>query len=139
VRYEAKIDGFMGAALLSALVLPAMVAITQYRPLLFVPSIAAAVIIFGYWYPQWYITEADALVVRAGRVTHRIPYAEITAVRPKKDNRRGLGAPLTRLTIEHTSGSILIGPKKVDALFDDLAAHAPQLSRQGQNLVIAVE
>jgi hypothetical protein len=93
-------------------------------------------LVFGYCYPQWYETAADALVIRAGWTTRRIPYPAITAVRPSSDSRSSLAMSLDRVEIEYGTTALLIAPVDQEAFFADIAGMAPQLSRQGQGLVV---
>ena len=46
---------------------------------------------------------------------------------------------LDRVEIESGSRKLLIAPKNQGAFFSDLAARAPQLSRQGFNLAIDLD
>ncbi len=135
MRHEAKVDWLIGLAIVAALVVPCVSAITKSTPWGYAASGIVALLVFGFCWPQWYETTADALVIRAGLTTRRIPYSTITAVRPSSDTSSSLAMSLDRVEIEYGSKRILIAPKNQDAFFSDLATRAPQLSRQGQNLV----
>lgn len=137
MRHEAKVDWWIGASMLLGIVVPSVIAIVRSLPWMSAVSIGAALLVFGCCYPQWYETTADALVIRAGLTTRRIPYPTITAVRPSSDSRSSLAMSLDRVEIEYGSKKLLIAPANQDAFFSDVAARAPQLSKQGQNLVVA--
>jgi hypothetical protein len=106
---------------------------------MFAAAIGAALLVFGCCYPQWYETTADALVIRAGFTTRRIPYVQITAVRPSSDSRSALALALDRVEIEYGSKELLIAPENREAFFSDIAARSPQLSKRGQNLVVSLD
>lgn len=93
-------------------------------------SVAAILLVFGISYPQWYETTPDALIVRSGMTTRRIPYQQLAAVRHTPGKR-----PLNRLQIDYGIGNFLISPQDPQAFIEDIAQRAPQLSRQGQDLV----
>jgi hypothetical protein len=136
MRYKAKIDWWIGASMLCGIAIPSVIAIVRAWPWMCVPSVCAALLVFGYCYPQWYETAADALVIRAGWTTRRIPYPAITAVRPSSDSRSSLAMSLDRVEIEYGTTALLIAPVDQEAFFADIAGMAPQLSRQGQGLVV---
>ena len=72
--------------------------------------------------PCKYILDDDRLVVRSGRLTHIIPYADITDI---VKTRSPLSAPafsLRRIKIEHRKGFILISPKNRDSFIAELKA-----------------
>jgi hypothetical protein len=95
-------------------------------------SVLAALIVFAVSYPQWYETRPDALIVRSGITTRRIPYEQLAAVRQPVGNK-----PLNRVQIDYGIGNFLIAPQDPQALMDDIASRAPHLSRQGTDLVSA--
>src|ERR1017187_6053665 len=135
MRYKARVDWWIGASILCGLVVPSVIAVAQSLPWMAAVSVGAALLVFGCCYPQWYETTAEALVIRAGLTTRRIPYPTITAVRPSSDSRSALALSLDRVEIESGSGKLLIAPVNQEAFFADVAARAPQLARQGQDLV----
>jgi hypothetical protein len=136
MRYEAKVDWWIGAAIAVGIVVPIVVGLKLKMPWVCAASALDAILVFGFLWPQWYETGLDALVVRAGLTTRRRPYAGILAVRPSTDSRSSLALSLDRVLIESASGDLLIAPRDREAFFADLAAHCPQLSRQGMELVV---
>lgn len=138
MRYEAKVDWWIGAALAVGMVIPAILGGTLRIPWGFVVSGFDAILVFGFLWPQRYETAPDALVVRAGVTTRRRPYASITAIRPSTDSRSALALSLDRVLIESAAGDLLIAPRDQAAFVADLAARCPQLSRQGMELVVAL-
>ncbi len=135
MRHEAKVDWLIGLAIAAGLVIPCVSAVTTSTPWGYAVSGFGALLVFGFCWPQWYETTADALVIRAGVTTRRIPYSAITAVRPSSDTSSSFAMSLDRVEIEYGSKRLLIAPKDQDAFFSDIAIRAPQLSRKGQNLV----
>jgi len=121
----------------AGIVAPSVGAVISSSPVGYAASFFVALLVFGCCYPQWYDTTADALVVRAGLTTRRIPYSTITAVRPSSDGRSSLAMSLDRVEIEYGSKRLLIAPRNQEAFFSDIAARAPQLSKQGQDLAIS--
>ncbi|HOL72840.1 MAG TPA: PH domain-containing protein [Bryobacteraceae bacterium] len=101
---------------------------------------AASAILFavvvGFIYPQYYETNPDCLLLRAGLRRIRIPYSHITAVRPTFDMRSSVAMSLDRVLIEYQNGWQLIAPKDKVRLIEDVQTRAPQLSRRGQGLVL---
>jgi Bacterial PH domain len=138
MRYEAKVDWWIGAALAVGMAIPLVVALALKNPWLCAISVADAILVFGFCWPQSYETAPDALVVSAGLTTRRRPYAGIVAVRPSTDSRSALALSLDRVLVESTSGDLLIAPRDQAAFFADVAAHCPQLSRRGMELVASL-
>jgi len=126
VRYKARVDWFIGVSMLVGIAAPAFIAITQNLPWMSIASVIAAALVFGISYPQWYETRPDALIIRSGLTTRLIRYPQIKAVRPSSDNR---------IAIDYGSGNLLIAPQNTQEFINDIAAHAPQLSKRGLELV----
>jgi hypothetical protein len=82
--------------------------------------------------PSEYVTDRDALRVRAGITRWQIPYGAITFV-----GESSLGPVLgTRVAVRVGGHSdIILAPDNPGALIEDLAAHAPHLLRRGTALV----
>ena len=118
----------------AGIVAPSVGAVTSSTPWGYVTSGFVALLILGFCYPQWYETSADALVIRAGLTTRRIPYSAITAVRPSSSRRSSFAMSLDRVEIVYGAKRMLIAPKNQEAFFSDVAARAPQLYTQGQNV-----
>ncbi|HEY9139333.1 MAG TPA: PH domain-containing protein [Bryobacteraceae bacterium] len=137
MRHEAKVDWWIGVAILAGMVLPSISAITTSTPWGYAASIFVAFLVFGFCYPQWYETTADALVIRAGVTTRRIPYSTITAVRPSSSTQSSFAMSLDRVEIVYGSRKLLIAPKNQEAFFTDVAARAPQLYTQRQSISFA--
>jgi hypothetical protein len=129
MRHKAKVDWWIGALTIFALMVPFFSAVTTSTPWGYAGSILTAVVIAGFCYPQWYETTADALIIRAGLTTRRIPYSSITAVRPSSDMRSSFALYLDRVEIEYDGKKLLIAPADKDAFFADLAARVPGISR----------
>lgn len=138
MKYKSKIDWWIGLSILAGMVLPIIGALTSRASWAYAVPPAIWILVLGFLYPQSYETTRDALVIRAGLTRRTIPYSSITAVRPSSDTRSSLAMSLDRVLIEHASGELLISPDDQDAFFRDLESHAPQLTRRGQDLVIAI-
>jgi PH (Pleckstrin Homology) domain-containing protein len=136
MRYKAKVDWFIGVSMLVGIAVPAFIAVTQNLPWMSAASVFAAVLVFGISYPQWYETKPDALIIRSGLTTRVIPYPKITAVRPSKESGSALALSLDRIAIEYGAGNLLIAPQNAQQFMDDIAAHAPQLSKRGLELAL---
>jgi hypothetical protein len=137
MRHPAKIDWWVGIAIIGGLVLPVVSAVDSKRPWAWAASAGIWLLVFGLCLPQSYETTADSLVVRSGLLRWRIPYSSIAAVRPSLDTRSSVALSLDRVLIEYDSKHLLIAPKDQAAFFADLAARAPHLSRCGDDLVSA--
>lgn len=138
MRYRAKIDWWIGLSVLAGLVGPLGAALVSSSLLMYAAFVFTSVLVFGFCYPQYYETTGNCLLVRAGLRAIRIPYPRITAVRPSSDSRSAIAMSLDRILIEYDSSEVLIAPKNKDLFFADLQARAPQLSKRGQDLVIAL-
>jgi hypothetical protein len=114
--------------MLVGIVAPAFIAIMQSWPWMSLASVLAAALVFGISYPQRYETGPKALIIKAGLTTRVIAYTQIKGVKPSGDGR---------LAIDYGIGNVLIAPQNADEFTDDIAKHAPQLSRQGRELVVA--
>ena len=137
MRYKAKVDWWIAASLLSAVVLPIAGAAGSGSKSPAIVGVVALVVILGLLYPQWYETAPDALVVRAGLTTRRIPYQRITAVRASSDSGSSLALSLDRILVEYGNRRLLIAPRDQDAFFADIQSRAPQLSKRGQDLEVS--
>jgi hypothetical protein len=137
MRYRAKIDWWIGLSVLAGLVGPLAAAIVSSSLFMYMVFVFSSVLVFGFCYPQYYETAASCLLVRAGLRTIRIPYSQINAVRPSSYTRSALAMSLDRVLIEYESGEVLIAPKEKELFFTDIQARAPQLSKRGQDLVLA--
>jgi hypothetical protein len=126
VRYKARVDWFISVSMLVGIAVPAFIAITQNLPWMSIASVVAAALVFGISYPQWYETRPDALIIRSGLTSRLIHYPQIVAVRPSSDNR---------IAIDYGLGNLLIAPQEAQEFMDDIAAHAPQLRKQGVELI----
>jgi hypothetical protein len=126
MRYKGRVDWFVGVSMLVGIVAPAFIAITQNLPWMSVASVIATALVFGISYPQWYETRPDALMIRSGLTTRLIRYPQIEAVRPSSDNR---------IAIDYGSGNLLIAPQNAQGFIDDIAGHAPQLTKRGAELI----
>jgi hypothetical protein len=138
MRYKAKVDWWIGASIVIGLIAPVVVARQFAAGSMYCLPVAVWALVFGFCYPQSYETTATGLVIRAGLSKRTIPYAGITAVRPSSDSRSALALSLDRIQIEYGAGELLIAPQDQAAFFADLALRAPQLSKRGQDLVIAL-
>lgn len=126
--YKAKSDWFVGVSMLVGIAAPAFIAVTQNLPWMSLASVVAAALVFGIKYPQRYETGPDAVIIKAGLTTRVIAYARIKGVKPSNDGRLG---------IDYGIGNVLIAPQNAEEFMDDVAKHAPQLVRQGPELVMA--
>ena len=137
--YKAKVDWWIGAALVVAIAVPAAGALFGQHH--WVPggvTVFSLAMIFGGCYPQSYGTAAEGLIVRAGLTKRVIPYSKITGVRPSSDGRSALALTLDRVAVEYGSGSgLLIGPANQEQFFEDMARRCPQLSPRGQGLAVS--
>jgi hypothetical protein len=136
MKHAAKVDWWIGAAVVVGLVVPLLSAIRSGSVWMFGFAAAIWIVVFGFSYPQSYVTTDDALVIRAGFSKRTIPYSQITAIRPSSDSRSALALSLDRVQVEYVSGELLIAPRDQEAFFADLTSRAPQLSTVGQELVI---
>jgi hypothetical protein len=134
MKYNAKIDWWIGASLLIAISLPVIFALNSSTAYAAIGPAAVLPLVFGFCYPQSYETTPEALVVRAGFTKRTIAYSQISAVRPSCDSRSALALSLDRVQIVYASGELLIAPRNQTAFFADIASRAPQLSRQGLGL-----
>lgn len=126
--YKAKVDWMVRVSMLVGIVAPALIAIMQNWPWMSMASLLAAALVFGMSYPQSYETGPDSLIIKAGRTTRVISYAQIKGVKPSNDGR---------LAINYGIGDLLIAPQNAEAFTDDLAKRTPQLLRRGAELVMA--
>ena len=137
MQFRSKVDWWIGAAIVAGMLIPLF---AEHWPLNFLIAVPIWVLVLGFCYPQTYQTADDALVIRAGFTTRRIPYASISAVRPSSDTRSALAMSLDRVQIVWgLSSEILIAPNDQELFFAEIVRHAPQLQKRGQELVIALK
>ena len=125
LTFQSKVDTWLGAVLVlgAGSTLWGSVHTGQWLP------IALTVAVFGLLvFPMRYELHEDALVVRAGLIRYRRPYAAITGAIP---NHNLLSAPalsIDRLLITSKGGlGVNISPADRDAFLAALAARAPHL------------
>jgi hypothetical protein len=138
MRYGGKIDWWIGLGVLTGILTPIAIAVTAKSLPMYAVFAGVCIIVFGFCFPQSYETTKSELVVRAGLRKIRIPYAQITHVGPSSDSRSALALSLDRVLIEYQSGAVLIAPENRSAFIGDVQAHAPQLSKRGQDLVLSL-
>jgi hypothetical protein len=139
MTYKAKVDWWIGGAIILGLVMPVVIAMSTQSYLYYAFAAATWILVFGFCLPQSYETTEHALVIRAGHSKRSISYAKIVAVRPSSDSRSALALSLDRIQIEHATGEMLIAPRDKEAFFADIALRATQIHRRGQELVITLE
>src|SRR5437868_6286449 len=111
MRYRGKVDWWIGLGVLTGILAPLGIAVIQNSLLMYAVFAGTCILVFGFCFPQSYETAEAELVVRAGMRTIRIPYAQITTVKPSSDSRSALALSLDRILIEYQSGGILIAPE----------------------------
>ena len=131
MTHKAKIDWWIAAALLLG-----VVSALAERNLWITIPLFLAVGICGY--PQSYQTSDKGLVIHAGLIRRFIPYQAITFVGLTEDGAYSLAFSLERVRIRYGRGAgLVIAPADCRAFLADMAQRAPQLTRRGQDLVLA--
>ena len=138
MRYRGKVDWWIGASILLGLFAQIAVAVTMKSLPMCAPLICSSILVFGFCFPQSYETAETQLIIRAGFRQIRIPYAKMTAVSSSADSRSSLALSLDRVLIEYQSGAVMIAPENRVAFIADVQAHAPQLAKRGQDLVLSL-
>jgi hypothetical protein len=129
VRYKAKIDWWIAAFIIVAIIVPWFTR-AQWTS----GAIVALMVIFGY--PQWFETRETGLLIRAGLTRRTIPYAKIRAAGAVDEGRSGIALSVNRVRITYNfSTQLLIAPVDRVAFLADLAARCPHLSQRGTELV----
>lgn len=127
LRFQSKIDAWLAVVLVAAagVTFWGSVQTGEWFSTAVMTGVFALVV-----FPMHYELQADALVVRAGLIRYRRPYADITAAKP---NRSPFSAPamsLDRLLISSKKGlGVNISPAKREAFIAALAERAPHLVR----------
>jgi hypothetical protein len=128
MHHNAKIDWWIAAAVMIAVVVPA--AQEQYwvapLPLLILLSCCA---------PQSYQTTPDGLLIRSGLVRRFIPYRSITFIGPGS-GQYSIALSLDQVKIQYGLASeISIAPADPSKFLADIESRAAHLRRRGRNLV----
>lgn len=128
MHHKAKIDWWIAAAVMIAVVVPA--AQEQYwvapLPLLILLTCCA---------PQSYQTTPEGLLIRAGLVRRFIPYRSITFIGPGSGSN-SMALSLDQVKIQYGMASeIAIAPADPAKFLADIESHAAHLRRRGRNLV----
>jgi hypothetical protein len=128
LRYRAKVDWWIGVAIVVGLMLPLVMA-NFTTPWLYGAAAVPWVIVFGLCYPQSYETTAEGLLIRAGLMRRLIPYGSITRAEPSRDARSSMALSLDRVRIVYGdfSREVFLSPVEKSAFLEDLAKRAPQL------------
>jgi len=138
VTYKGKVDWWIGLSIVVGIGVPLIAALLRHQwPALTLSVLFAGLVLIAL-YPQSCETTPDALRIRHGLLTDTIPWASITRVSTSSDSGSSLAMSLDRVVIECAGGTIQIAPEDQARFFDDVAAHCPQLSKRGMDLVIAL-
>jgi hypothetical protein len=88
--------------------------------------------------PQNYQTTERGLLIRAGLVRRLIPYEAITFIGPSEEGSFSFAFSLDRVSVRYgANAGLLIAPADYHGFVADIAAHAPQLTRRGSDLILA--
>jgi hypothetical protein len=136
MQHKAKVDWWIGAALLVTVVVP----LFDRR---YWASGLTLLLLLVFAYPQSYETTSDGLLIQAGLIRKLIPYAAITAICPGSGRPSGLAwsLPLSmdRVSIQYGKGKeAVIAPADQDAFLADVAMRTPQLVKRGFDLVLSI-
>jgi hypothetical protein len=131
--FRSKIDGQLKAV---GLIMPcvALIALgaSPRVAALWVPAIATvliALIVVWVVLSTYYEFEPEALVAHSGPFSWRIPFKEISAVRPSTSVRSGPALSMDRLEVTYRNGrALLISPEDQAAFLAALRRRAPQLA-----------
>jgi len=133
MRYRGKVDWWIGLGLLIGILAPIVIAVAIKLLAIYAVTAGTCILVFGFCFPQSYETTETDLVVRAGLRRIRIPYSQITTVKPSTDSGSALALSLDRVLIEYQSGAIMIAPENRIAFIADVQAHVARLSSRGQD------
>lgn len=140
--YPSKVDGWIAVALALGPIacIATVVATALAGEGLLVAVVSSAVLLAVYGglvFPMRYAVGTDAVIVRHGLITQRIPLAAITEVRPTRNPLSSPALSLDRLEITFGEGVFkhaMISPADKQGFLDELAARAG-LRRDGDGLV----
>lgn len=139
-RFRSKVDLWLAVILAAAPVVSLTATVLALRAggglMALLPTALIALAYLGAVFPLYYELEDDALVIRAGLLRSRIPYAQIRAVRPTRNPLSSPALSLDRLHVD--AGSALgpnISPADREGFLSALLSRAPQLHRVGEALV----
>jgi hypothetical protein len=106
--------------------------------LLTIPALFV-VFLFGFVYPVSYVTEGDAVILRAGMIRRRrIAYTDITRIAPSQETGPASYAlAKEKLAVEYKGKKVVISPAETETFLVDVQMRCPQLSRRGKELRIA--
>jgi hypothetical protein len=131
MTHKAKIDWWIAAALALGVFAP-----LAFGNLWITMPLFLAVGICGY--PQHYRTAAEGLEISSGLIRRTVPYQAITFVGPSEEGGSGFPLSPERVGIRYgMNAGVLLSPEDTRAFIADIAARAPQLTRRGQDLVLA--
>jgi hypothetical protein len=131
MTHKAKIDWWIPVALMLGALAP-----LAFGKFWMTVPLFLAVGICGY--PQHYETTDRGLVIHAGLTRRLIPYEAITFIGPSEESSIGFALSLDRVAIRHGAGAgEVIAPSNYRAFLADMERRAPQLTRRGQDLVLA--
>jgi len=126
--YKSKIDAWLGAILLAA-VIACLIAFAASLRTGSISAIAAALpaLIIGSGLPLWLMTSTNytlcntTLLVKCGPLKWRVPIEQITTITPTSNPLSSPALSLDRLRIDYGRGqSIIISPKDKSQFIQDL-------------------
>ena len=132
MRHKAKIDWWIALAILGGIAAPVLGG--NYWV-----SGVILLVVLTCLYPQSYETTPEGLLIRAGLIRKRIPYAAITGIRPCPDRRSSFALSMDRVLIGYGAGKeIVIAPADQECFLADITMRAPQLAKRGVDLTSAL-
>jgi len=138
VIYKAKVDWWIGSALVFGIAAPTVSGVIRHEwPAVTLSGLFAAFVLIVI-YPQSYKTADDALRIHHGVMTDTIPWPSVSGVRATSDSRSSYALSMDRVLIEYGGKSVIIAPEDEVRFFEDVAPRCPQLSRRGMDLAIAL-
>jgi hypothetical protein len=130
-RYPSKIDAWLGALIGISVLVPVtvLVMLSQERvaPLLYLPVIAALVLVLT-TFRTYYDIKDDELLVRSGLFRWRIAISSIRRLRASGSLLSAPALSMDRIEVQHDGGAIAISPRDRAGFIRALRARVPRLA-----------
>lgn len=121
MRYPSKVDWWIAASVgMGVIGLATAVLVTQ-SPIALIAGVASLAVLAALCWPCDYTLEDNELVVRSGCIRWRIPYSQVTKIKPTSNPLSAPAWSLDRVEIVYNGKSMLISPVRKDEFMIELA------------------
>lgn len=144
LRFKSKVDVWMWPLLCMPPIAMVSATVSLYMAgdstwVMMLPFNLLVVAVYGgLVFPMYYELQPNELLIKFGLASYRIPYTDITGVKPSRNPLSAPALSLSRLSIERTSGSeVLISPVDRERFLQELSSRVTGTKVEAGSIVAA--